>query len=46
VKDISIESFVSDLLFIGIHIEIQREGVWAEGKRKMSCDICARDSDV
>jgi len=32
VKDISFESFVSDLLFIGIDSEIQSEGVWVEGK--------------
>jgi hypothetical protein len=27
VKDIRMESFVSDLLFVGIEIEIQREGL-------------------
>ena len=32
VKDISFESFLSDLLFIGIYCELQREGVWVEGK--------------
>jgi len=32
VEDISLESFLGDLLFIGIDSEIQREGVWVEGK--------------
>ena len=31
-KDISIESFLGNLLFIGIDSEMQREGVWVEGK--------------
>jgi hypothetical protein len=34
VKDISLESFVSDLLSIGIESEIQREGVCVEGKEE------------
>ena len=32
VKDISFESFLSDLLFIGIYCELQRDGLWVEGK--------------
>jgi len=32
VKDISIESFLSNLLFIGIDSEMQREGVRVERK--------------
>ena len=32
VKDISIESFLGNLLFIGIDSEMQREGVRVEGK--------------
>jgi len=32
VKDISLQSFVSNLLFIGIDSEIQREGWWVKGK--------------
>jgi hypothetical protein len=31
-KDISIESFVSNLLFIGIECEMKGDGVWAKGK--------------
>jgi hypothetical protein len=46
VKDISLESFVSDLLFIGIQREIQRECVWAEGKGTVSCDTCDWDGEV
>ena len=47
VNDISIESFMSNLLFIGIESEIQREGVWVEGKEtKMRCDTCGWDDDV
>jgi hypothetical protein len=46
VKGISLESFVSDLLFFGIVSEIQREGLWAEGKETMSCDTCGLNGDV
>jgi len=46
VKGIGIESFVSGLLFIGIDSEIQREGVWVEGKETMRCDTCGWDGDV
>ena len=47
VKGISIWSFLSKLLFIGIESELQREGVWVEGKEtKMRCDTCGWDGDV
>jgi hypothetical protein len=47
VKDISIESFVSKLLFIEIDSEIQSEGVWVEGKQTvMRCDTLGWDGDV
>jgi len=51
VKDISIESFLSNLLFIGIDSEMQREGVWVEGKGtglsgKMRCDRWSWDGNV
>jgi len=39
VKDISFESFVSGLLYIGIGSEIEREGVWVEGKGKQLSDM-------
>jgi hypothetical protein len=37
-KGISIGSFVSCLLFVGIESEIQSEGVWAEGKETLLSD--------
>jgi hypothetical protein len=51
VKDSSFESFLGNLLFIGIDSEVQREGVWVEGKEKglsdiVRCDKCGWDGDV
>jgi hypothetical protein len=41
VKDISLESFLSNLLSIGIDSEIQREGGCIEGKEAiMRSDTC------
>jgi hypothetical protein len=40
VKDIRIESFLSDLFFIGI----ESEGLWVEGKE--TCDKFDWDGDV
>jgi hypothetical protein len=39
VKDISLESFVSDLLIIGIDSEVRKEGVWVEGTETKLSDI-------
>jgi hypothetical protein len=33
VKDITLESFLSNLLFIGIDSEIVMEGVWVKGNK-------------
>jgi hypothetical protein len=46
VKDIRLESFLSDLLFIVIENEIQRAGFWAEGKGIMRCDTCGWDGEI
>jgi hypothetical protein len=47
VKDISLERFLSNLLFIGVYSEIQREGWCAEGKEIiMSCDRYGWNGDV
>jgi hypothetical protein len=47
VKDISFESFLSNLFFIGIDSEIQREGSCVEGKETiMRCDTCGWNGDV
>jgi hypothetical protein len=51
VKDISLESFVSDLLIIGIDSEIQKEEMWVEGTETklsdiMKFDMCGWDGDV
>ena len=47
VKDISIKSFVSNLLFIGIETEMKGDGVWVEEKETiMRCDKCGWDGDV
>ena len=42
-KDIGLERFPSDLLFIGIDSEIQREGVWVEGQETQLSDIMRCD---
>ena len=47
VKDVRIESFLSNLLFGGIDSELQTEGFWVEGKETiMRCDKCGWDGDV
>jgi predicted sulfurtransferase len=46
VKGIRLESFVSDLLFIGFDNEIQREGVLVKWKETVRCDTCGWDGDV
>jgi hypothetical protein len=46
VKGISLERFVSDLLFVGIESDIQSEGVWVEGKETMRCNTCGSNGDV
>jgi len=39
VKDVSLESFMSGLLYIGIGSEIEREGVWVEGNETQLSDM-------
>jgi hypothetical protein len=47
VKDINFESFLSNLLFIGVYSEIQSEGCWVEGKETiMECDTYGWNGDV
>jgi hypothetical protein len=51
VKDISLEDILSNLLFIGIESEIQREGMYLEEKEmglsdKMRCDGWGLDGNV
>jgi len=51
VNDISMESFLCYLLFMGIESELQREGVWVEGKETgqsgiVRCVIRDWDGDV
>jgi hypothetical protein len=45
-KGISIGSFVSGLLFVGLEGEIQREGVWVEGKETQLSDTGVVDKSL
>jgi hypothetical protein len=50
VKDISLESFVNDLLIIGIDSEVRKKGVWVEVMETdlsyiMRFDTCDWDGD-
>ena len=47
-KEIRLESFLSDLLLIGIDSEVQSDGVWVEGKETQQSGImrCGWDGDV
>jgi hypothetical protein len=40
VKDISLEGFLSNLMFIVIESEIESEGLWVEGKETVRCVTC------
>jgi hypothetical protein len=47
VKNISLESGVSNLLFTGVYSEIQREGFWVERKEKIKrCIKCDWDGVI